>query len=140
MIEISLTSSYILLNTNPSKSLNSSSFDENEAIENLKKLEKKGAEEQEKNRLLVLKNVVAAVKDYFADTPVQVFVIGSLIQPGKFRSDSDVDLVLKNFSGDRFDVWTFLEGQIARKVEVILYENCSFKDHIDKFGLRIHNG
>lgn len=116
------------------------SFDENEAIENLKKIAEERVDEQEKNRLFVLNKVIETVKNYFDGTPVEVFVIGSLIQPGKFRSDSDVDLVLKNFSGDRFDVWTFLEKQIPRKVEVILYENCSFKDHIDKFGLRIQHG
>lgn len=112
-------------------------FDTHEARENLAKLEKAKKDLSEKERLEVLSKTTEVLKSYFADKGIQVYLIGSLIQEGKFTRRSDVDIVLKGFHGDRFELWPDLEQKIDRKVEVILYEKCGFQDHVDRYGLRI---
>jgi hypothetical protein len=45
--------------------------------------------------------------------------------------------VVKNFHGDRFDLWAFLEKEIGRKVEVIPFETCHFQEFVLKDGLKV---
>lgn len=112
-------------------------FNEEEALKNLRNMTIAESQALESERIETLKHVTSVLKEVFAGSDVVVILIGSILQPNKFRKTSDVDIVLKNFKGDRFDLWAKLEEKIHRKVEVILYENCSFKDHVDKYGLRL---
>ena len=115
----------------------SSQFDESAAKEFLFEKAKVEKESLEKERQALQKKVITILKDEFSSQDVEVFLVGSLIQQYKFTARSDVDIVLKNFKGDRFDVWTLLEERIGRNVEVILYEKCHFKDHVDQYGLKV---
>lgn len=104
---------------------------------NLEKKELVQREANEQSRQILLKKAIDSIKELFEGTAIEVFLVGSIVQPNKFTSTSDVDIVLKNFKGDRLDIWTKLEGMIERDVEIILFETCHFQDHILKDGKRI---
>ena len=112
-------------------------FDRTAAQETLKKKETQKQELLETTRLEVLNHTTEVIKNYFKNKNVNVFLIGSLIIPHQFTPSSDVDIVLKNFHGDRFEVWPELESLIGRQVEIILYEKCPFQDHVDRNGMKV---
>jgi predicted nucleotidyltransferase len=100
-----------------------------------RELEEKEKRETDRNSTLVL--ATNALKDLFSHTDVEVYLIGSITKPHMFSPYSDVDVVLRNFKGDRFDVWTGLETIIKKKVEVIIFENCLFQEYILKNGYKV---
>lgn len=112
-------------------------FDFSEAKKNLSEMSKSKSDHLEKERLQVLEQTLVVLKDFFKESPPEVILVGSLIVPGAFNSSSDIDIVLKNFHGDRFEVWPLLERKLGRDIEIIIYEKCSFRDHIDQFGLKV---
>ena len=112
-------------------------FDVNEAKRFLENREALVKDEREKERKAVLAAVLASLKQLFSDTAVEVYLVGSIIRPNMFHPGSDVDIVLKNFQGDRFDLWAKLERMINRNVEIILFEHCHFQDHILKSGYKV---
>lgn len=114
-----------------------SPFDADSAKKYLKEREEKARQENERLRLAVLAEVMSALKEELFENNVEVFLVGSITRPFTFTKRSDVDIVVKNFTQDRFDLWTKLESRLGRNVEVILFENCSFKNHIEKEGLRV---
>ena len=113
------------------------SFDADAAKRFLEKRESEEKEKGERDRLAVLALAIDALKKLFANTNVEVYLVGSVIRPHAFHGQSDVDVVLKNFKGDRFEVWTELEKMIARTVEVIIFENCHFQDYILRDGHKV---
>lgn len=115
----------------------SESFNFEEARENLRNLDKKEKENLELKRQKLKAHAEVFLKNMFGASNAEVFLIGSITQPNQFREHSDVDIVLKNFKGDRFDAWSQIEDGIQHKVELILYENCTFQDHIDQFGEKV---
>ncbi len=114
-----------------------SEFDPIEAKKFLKEREENTRKDQEKIREEFLWNVISILREHFKDSAVQVYIVGSLIRPNQFTSSSDVDIVVKNFTGDRFALWSALEAKIGRTVEVILFETCQFKEFIESDGLRV---
>lgn len=115
----------------------SQEFDYNAAKKNLQRIEDKKQALIEKERLAVLERTQSVLKEMFKGSGIEVFLVGSVVVPGKFHEGSDVDIVLKGFTGDRFELWPELERKIDRQVEVILYEKCSFKDYIDQNAFRV---
>lgn len=112
-------------------------FDKQNAKEFLIQKERKEKEKNEKERKILLKKITEILKKEFANQNVEVFLVGSITQPNKFNRKSDIDIVLKNFKGDRFDVWPRIEREIERNIEMILYEKCHFKEFIDQEGLKV---
>lgn len=112
-------------------------FDIDRAKHFLSERERKENEQREQERQQLLEKVISTLKSEFSGQSVEVFLVGSIIHPYKFTHRSDVDIVLKNFTGDRFAIWTRLENLIKRDVEVILYEKCHFKEYLDKEGLKV---
>ena len=112
-------------------------FDKAEAKSFLSKKEQERKDFLEKERLAVLERTKKILKDYFAGQSVEIFLVGSITREYAFTERSDVDIVLKNFEGNRFAVWAELERKIDRDVEIILYEKSRFKDHIDENGLKV---
>lgn len=112
-------------------------FDEKRARAYLQKREEKIKQQNEHERIVLLEKAIAFLKGKFSQGDVAVYLVGSIIQPFQFTSRSDVDIVLKNFQGDRFEVWTECESELHRDVDIILYESCHFQDYIDQSGLRI---
>ncbi len=113
------------------------SFDRKEAKAYLKQKEQRANEELEQARQTILENVISILKKEFSNTEVEVYLVGSITRQFQFSKKSDVDIVLRHFKGDRFEIWPRLENLIGRKIELILYENCSFQDHIEKEGLKV---
>jgi predicted nucleotidyltransferase len=112
-------------------------FDTEAAIKFLRERERSEKNEREEERQKVLHKVTLVLKEKFADSGVDVYLIGSILEPFGFSPHSDIDIVVKNFHGDRFDLWTALEHQCGRTVEIILFESCSFADHVVKYGLKV---
>lgn len=112
-------------------------FDRDEAKKYLAEQDRQQREQQEKERSLLFQKAVAILKKKFEGTAVEVYLVGSITQPYQFRTTSDVDIVLKNFTGDRFDVWTQMEKEIGRPVEIILFEICSFQEFVLSDGYKV---
>jgi len=112
-------------------------FDNEEAKKFLLAREEKEKKQAEEERKAVLQKVVSILKKEFQGSTVEVYLVGSIVRPFSFSSRSDIDVVLKNYQGDRFDFWTKLEGKIGRKVEIILFETCRFQEFVLKEGLKV---
>jgi predicted nucleotidyltransferase len=112
-------------------------FDEDEARLHLIQREKAEKELSEASRKEVLKKTISILEKEFKGTSVEVYLVGSVLRPYEFSSRSDVDVVIKQFHGDRFALWTKLEKQIGRSVEIIPFETCTFQEFVAKEGLKI---
>ncbi len=112
-------------------------FDKEAAKNWLEKQAEKEVSEMEDARLKLLEKVTSNLKNAFKGTPVEIYLVGSIIRPYQFTAYSDVDIVVKNFTGDRFDLWTALEREIGREIEVILFEKCHFQEFILTQGMRV---
>lgn len=114
-----------------------SHFDLNQAKKFLENREIQKKEEHERERIALLSIVINSLKDLFSNSDVEVYLVGSITQPYKFHPQSDVDIVLKNFKGDRFEIWTEMETKIKRNVEIILFETSHFQEHVLTKGLKV---
>ncbi len=112
-------------------------FDQEEAKKFLANREGREKEEHEKARKILLEQVISILKQEFNGSSAEVYLVGSILKPFAFSPRSDVDIVLKNYGGDRFDLWTRLEKKIPRSVEIILFETCPFQDFVLKDGFRV---
>lgn len=112
-------------------------FNSEEAKNFLQERDRKEKQDQEETRRSLLEKTIAILKEELKDISIEVYLVGSILQPFAFTPHSDIDIVIKNYQGDRFDLWTTLEKRIGRKVEVILFESCSFKEFMHSKGLRV---
>lgn len=112
-------------------------FDPDEAEKFLRLKEEKEQKAKEEERKAILARTISVLQEKFQDSKVEVYLVGSIIKPFSFSSRSDVDIVLKNYSGDRFELWGQLEEKIGRPVEIIIYETCHFQEFINKEGLKV---
>jgi len=112
-------------------------FDKEEAKKFLFQREEKKREEQEKERKRVLQKAISILEKEFKGSDVEIYLVGSVLRPFSFSSQSDVDVVLKNYKGDRFEFWVNLEKKIGRDVEIISFETCQFQESILKDGLKV---
>lgn len=114
-----------------------SSFDPDLAKKHLEARESQEREAREKERIAAFTAVVHRLKGMEFPQQIEVYLVGSITQPYLFYPHSDIDIVVKNFQGDRFDLWTQLEELLGRRVEIILFEKCHFQDHILKNGYKV---
>lgn len=112
-------------------------FDSNEAKKFLSDKELKEKEEWETERKKMLQKAITILKEEFKNTSTEVYLVGSLLRPHSFSPRSDIDVVLKGYQGDRFDLWARLEKKMARQVEIILFETCLFQEFVIKEGLKV---
>jgi len=112
-------------------------FDSQKAKEFLSNRSQNENEQREDERKTVLKHTCAVIEQEFKDTGIEVYLVGSILRPYQFTANSDIDIVVKNFTGDRFLLWTKLEELLQREVEIILFESCHFKDFITSQGLKV---
>lgn len=112
-------------------------FDRQEAKKKLLRQEQLQIDEAEAKRREILDLTMRVLNDEFSGQGIEVYLVGSLITPYGFNSHSDIDIVLRNFSGDRFEIWAHLEGKINRTLEIILFEKCEFKEYILEKGMRV---
>lgn len=112
-------------------------FDINAARQNLKRIECEKKAKQEAIRIELLEATKSILVETLKDKGLEVWLIGSIIQQNSFRPSSDIDIVVKNLVGDRFDLWILLESKLKREVEVIKFEECDFQEEILNTGLRV---
>ncbi|MBS0654225.1 MAG: nucleotidyltransferase domain-containing protein [Verrucomicrobia bacterium] len=91
----------------------------------------------EKERQRLFETSLAVLRKEFQGSGVEVFLVGSILHSGRFTPNSDVDIVVKNFTGDRFILWTRLEEAIGRNVEVIRFELCPFQEFVSEEGYKV---
>ena len=98
----------------------------------------KEQEERERLRKLILQDVNKTLQLLMGKyTWKEIYLFGSIIQEGKFKPNSDVDIAVRGL--DKFDYYTFI-GEVSqllnRRVDVIRLEECHFSDSIIKKGHR----
>lgn len=112
-------------------------FDEAAAFENLKFREMAKAVDREEMRKKLLEKTIAIFLKEFENGNMEIWLIGSITRSNQFSQKSDIDIVVKGYNGDRFDLWILLEAKIGHAVEIIRYEECDFQDDILKYGLKV---
>ena len=112
-------------------------FNSEEAKRFLLAKEEKEKKQWEKERKILLEQSTKALKKEFQGSGVEVYLVGSIVRPFAFSPRSDIDIVLKNYKGDRFELWTKLEADLGRKVEIIFFEKCHFQEFVLKEGFRV---
>lgn len=112
-------------------------FDEDAARKSLMRKEMTKVAEQEHLRQQLLNKTIDILRQELKDKNLEVWLIGSITCPHRFTKRSDVDIVVKNYFGDRFDLWTLLEKKIEHEIEIIRYEECHFRDEIPITGLKV---
>jgi predicted nucleotidyltransferase len=112
-------------------------FNKSEAKKNLLEKEVVRKSFLEKERLRLFEKALAVLKKEFQGSSVEVFLVGSILHSGRFTLSSDVDIVVKNFDGDRLSLWTKLEAAIGRNVEVIRFEQCPFQEFVLDQGYKV---
>lgn len=117
--------------------MSSQPFDQESAAKNLLARDKAAKEARERIRLDLLRTCTTYLQKRFKENSIEVYLVGSITQPYHFRENSDIDIVLKGFNGDLFEIWTELEKALNRKVEVIIFESCHFKEHIIQLGVKV---
>lgn len=73
------------------------SFNKDAAKKFLSKKEQDQEGQREVERKALLNRAEQHLKERFKNTPVEVYLVGSITQPFKFYSHSDIDIVVKNF-------------------------------------------
>jgi len=114
-----------------------SNFDREKAKKNLLEKEKAEKEVLELKRQSLFEKAIALLQKEFQESEVEVFLVGSILHSGSFTSTSDIDIVVKNFDGDRFALWTRLEEALGSNVEVIRYEHCPFQEFVLEQGYKV---
>ena len=115
-----------------------SDFDQEEAKRYLLAREEKEKQRLEMIRKETLDAATSLLKEEFKGTPIEVYLVGSILQPFKFKDYSDIDIVLKNFQGDLFEIWSKLSMKFDRTIEVILFETCPFQEFVIKDGFKVY--
>ena len=85
-------------------------------------------------------DTLACLRRTLASMPVSysaVYPFGSVLQPGRFREDSDVDLAFEGLSDeDYFRAKRYLENTLRRPIDVLQLEEHRLRDVIRRKGVR----
>jgi hypothetical protein len=85
-------------------------------------------------------DTIASLRNALAATPVRysaVYLFGSVLQPGRFREDSDVDVAFEGLSDeDYFRAKRYLENTLRRPVDVLQLEEHRLRNVICRKGVR----
>lgn len=66
----------------------------------------------------------------------KAYVFGSLVRPGRFREDSDVDLAVEAIDPDRlFQLMANLSEAVGRDVDLVELPKCHFAHRIRERGM-----
>lgn len=96
------------------------------------KLEK---EQFRKNMLLHVRDTLNTV---FKNYPgCNVYLTGSIVRPGLFSGNSDIDIAVENFRGSRLDLFMELSGLFDMPVDLIIMERCHFSQQIREKGVKV---
>lgn len=94
--------------------------------------------ERERERLKILEKTVETLKTYFKGKRVRsVFLVGSILEEGKFYPFSDIDVAVEGLREGYFKTLSEIEELLERGVDLVELERCRFKDAIEQNGRRI---
>ena len=112
--------------------------EEKQSFELWEKLVKEKARQRERERRRLLDRLLEALDQLARDYRwEELYVFGSLIKPGRFRLDSDVDVAVRGLN--KFDHFALVGGLsmlIERPVDVVMLEECPFAETIVLKGMK----
>jgi len=100
----------------------------------LEQMERERLEKRERSRQEARQRLLEVLRQTIPGK--RVFVFGSLLRPGKFTPQSDIDLALESEPRDMsiYQLIALLSERMGRAVDVLLLDECRFKNKILKEG------
>jgi predicted nucleotidyltransferase len=95
------------------------------------------AELNEAIRLSELNNTVEILQKYFTNIAVNVYLFGSICHKGLFFANSDIDIAVSSFQGNRIDLYCELSILFKREIDLVFLEKTSIKEFILNDSLQI---
>lgn len=95
----------------------------------------------ERERAARIRELKASMKAFVKKYPQieAVYIIGSLTQPDFYRSESDIDIVVKGLAQDKaLKAASFLEKMISAPLDLILWEDVAQDTKTLKKGMKIY--
>jgi predicted nucleotidyltransferase len=94
--------------------------------------------EGEKLRNETLEMCREKLVEYFQKFPgCRVYLFGSVARQGSFNQQSDIDIAVENFPGNRLDLYSQLSAIIPHNIDIVILEKCHFADRIKSDGVQI---
>ena len=86
----------------------------------------------EQERLLLLNKTLQWLQEFSTLYGIkQAYIFGSILRPGKFHQDSDVDLAVSQINPDDYcTVISLLHQYLGREVDLILGSRCIYGDKL----------
>ena len=107
--------------------------------ENLQRRDLKRRQQNETLRRDTLEKAKAVIGTFFAGYPgTVVYLTGSVVKPGAFSADSDIDIAVEGFPGSRLDLYASLSVLFEQPIDIIILEKCHFAEHIRRNGLLVN--
>ena len=105
----------------------------------LEKILAQKREEGEKERLRILALTIDALKSVAPRFSLsEAYITGSLCQPERFHSRSDIDIAVAGLTNQNFfSFMAAMQDMLPIQVEVIELENCRFADKIIRNGMKV---
>ncbi|MCP4428140.1 MAG: nucleotidyltransferase domain-containing protein [Chloroflexi bacterium] len=93
--------------------------------------------QQEKARRILLKQLLTLLDELAEPHDLRkAYICGSLVQPGRFSANSDVDIALPRLpSGHWLDLSAALSAALGYDVDLVDMRQCRFSDKIQREGL-----
>ena len=100
----------------------------------LQEMEAERRRSRERLRLHTRQEVRAALAELVAGRKVIVF--GSLVKPGRFTENSDIDVAFESEPAGHslYQLTSLLAERLGRRVDVVLLPECRFRDKILREG------
>jgi predicted nucleotidyltransferase len=91
----------------------------------------------EQERLLLLSKILQWLEEFNTCYGIeQAYIFGSILRPGKFHQDSDIDLAVSQINPDDYcTVISLLHQYLGREVDLIILDTCHFSNRIRDTGL-----
>lgn len=69
----------------------------------------------------------------------RIFILGSLVSPGRFTRDSDIDVAVEwREKGNYFDLWREIEEALGREIDLRELDNDAFSQRVRAQGLVVY--
>ena len=97
------------------------------------------AEESARRDETLRTGTCAQLRDALAEimpAGARVWVFGSLVKPGRFHTESDVDVAVESLPAGRSEYWLQgeLEARLGRRVDVVLFAETRLRAAITREG------
>ena len=93
-------------------------------------------QEREAERLALQARALELLEEAPVDL-AEAILFGSLVKPGRFRENSDIDVAVPHLEPrDFFELMGYLEEGLNRDIDLVLLSRCHFADSIHRTGLK----